>query len=61
VDPRASLDDVEKRKFLTLQGLEFKPLGRPAVANRYTDGAIPAPVDAFKYSLPLEDLEFSER
>jgi hypothetical protein len=23
VDPRAGLDDVEKRKFLPLQGLEF--------------------------------------
>jgi hypothetical protein len=30
VDPRASLDDVEKRKFLTLPGLELQPLGRPA-------------------------------
>jgi hypothetical protein len=30
VDPRASLDDVEKRKFLTLSGLELRPLGRPA-------------------------------
>jgi hypothetical protein len=30
VDPRASLDDVEKRKFLTLPGLELRPLGRPA-------------------------------
>jgi hypothetical protein len=28
--PRAGLDDVEKRKFLTLQGLEFRPLSRPA-------------------------------
>jgi hypothetical protein len=26
VDPRASLDDMEKRKFLTLPGLEFRPL-----------------------------------
>jgi hypothetical protein len=26
----ASLDDVEKRKFLTLPGLELRPLGRPA-------------------------------
>jgi hypothetical protein len=24
------VDDVEKRKFLTLQGLELRPLGRPA-------------------------------
>jgi hypothetical protein len=30
VDPRADLDDVEKRKFLTEPGLEFRPLGRPA-------------------------------
>jgi hypothetical protein len=29
VDPRAGLDDVEKRKFLTLSGLELQPLGRP--------------------------------
>jgi hypothetical protein len=30
VDPRAGLDDVEKRNFLTLPGLELRPLGRPA-------------------------------
>jgi hypothetical protein len=30
VDPRAGVDEVEKRKFLTLPGLEFRPLGRPA-------------------------------
>jgi hypothetical protein len=30
VDLRASLDDLEKRKFLTLPGLELRPLGRPA-------------------------------
>jgi hypothetical protein len=30
VGPRADLDDVEKRKFLTLPGLELLPLGRPA-------------------------------
>jgi hypothetical protein len=29
VDPRAGLDDVEKRKLLTLPGLELRPLGRP--------------------------------
>jgi hypothetical protein len=32
VDPRASLDDVEKRKFLTLLGPELDPL---AVACRF--------------------------
>jgi hypothetical protein len=30
VGPRASVDDVEKRKFLTLPGLELVPLCRPA-------------------------------
>jgi hypothetical protein len=30
VGPRASLDDVEKRKFLTLPGLELRALGHPA-------------------------------
>jgi hypothetical protein len=29
VDPRAGLDSAEKRKFLTLPGLELRPLGRP--------------------------------
>jgi hypothetical protein len=27
---RAGLEDVDKRKFLTLQGFEIRPLGRPA-------------------------------
>jgi hypothetical protein len=30
VDPGAGLDDLEKRKLLTLPGLEPRPLGRPA-------------------------------
>jgi hypothetical protein len=30
MNPRAGLDDVEKRKFLTLPGLELSFLGRPA-------------------------------
>jgi hypothetical protein len=30
VDLRAGLDDLEKRKFLTLPGLELQPLDRPA-------------------------------
>jgi hypothetical protein len=30
MDPRASLDDAEKRKFFTLPGLELQPLDRPA-------------------------------
>jgi hypothetical protein len=30
VNLRPGLDDLEKRKFLTLPGLELRPLGRPA-------------------------------
>jgi hypothetical protein len=30
VGPRAGLDDVKKKKFLTLPGFELRPLGRPA-------------------------------
>jgi hypothetical protein len=29
VDPKAGLDDVEKRTFLTPLGLELRPLGHP--------------------------------
>jgi hypothetical protein len=28
--PHSGLDDLEKRIFLTLSGLELRPLGRPA-------------------------------
>jgi hypothetical protein len=45
VDPRAGLDVLEMRKFLTLPGLELRPISRPQpVANRYTDCAITAPI-----------------
>jgi hypothetical protein len=30
VDPRAGVEDAEKRKFLTIPGLELRLLGRPA-------------------------------
>jgi hypothetical protein len=30
VDSRVGLDDAEKRKFLTLPGIELRPLCRPA-------------------------------
>jgi hypothetical protein len=30
VGPTAGMDDVEKRKFLILPGLELRPLSRPA-------------------------------
>jgi hypothetical protein len=42
VNPRACLDDMEERKFLTPPGLELRPLGRQPAAIRYTDYAIPA-------------------
>jgi hypothetical protein len=41
VGPRAGLDYVEKRKFLTLLGLELRPSVVQPVASRYTDWAIP--------------------
>jgi hypothetical protein len=34
VDPRAGLDDVEKKKFLTLPGFELRPLSRPGISDR---------------------------
>jgi hypothetical protein len=40
VDPRAGMDDVKKRKFLTLLEHELRSLGCPAC--RCTDYAIPA-------------------
>jgi hypothetical protein len=33
MDPKAGLDDVEKRKFLNLPGLELRPLGDSARSN----------------------------
>jgi hypothetical protein len=44
VGPRASLKDVEKRKFMTLPGLDLQPL-----ASRYTDYAIRRYVEQEKY------------
>jgi hypothetical protein len=38
---RADLDDMEKRKFLTLPGLN-SPLNVQLIASHYTNRAIPA-------------------
>jgi hypothetical protein len=43
VDLRAGLDDVEKRKFLTLPGLERDHSVAQPVASSYTGYAVPAP------------------
>jgi hypothetical protein len=40
VDARTGLDDVEKRKFLTLPRLELEPSVVQPVASRYTENAI---------------------
>jgi hypothetical protein len=40
VGHRAGLDNVEKRKFLTLPGLELRPLGRPALSQSLYQHAI---------------------
>jgi hypothetical protein len=42
VGPRTGLDDMKKRKFLTLSGFELRPVVQP-VASRYTNCTIPAP------------------
>jgi hypothetical protein len=52
VGPRAGLDDMEKRKFLTLPGLELGPSVVQSVASHYTYCAIPAP--EFIYILIIE-------
>jgi hypothetical protein len=46
MDPRAGLDDLEKRKFLTLPGLELRTLSRPARSRslyrlRYPRSSLP--------------------
>jgi hypothetical protein len=49
VDPRASLDYVEKRKLLPSQGSELVTLGRPPRSRNYTDYAIVAPLTVRAY------------
>jgi hypothetical protein len=51
VDPRASLDNLEKRKFLTLPGLELRPLGRPARSQSLYRLRYPGSQDNIKMDL----------
>jgi hypothetical protein len=41
-NPRACLDDVQKRNFWTIPGLEIRPSVVQSVVSCYTDCAIPA-------------------
>jgi hypothetical protein len=43
MEPRAGLDDLDKRKFLIITGLELRAVVQP-VASRCTDYATPAPI-----------------
>jgi hypothetical protein len=42
MDTRADPDDIEKRKFFTLPGLELRPPGHPARSQPLYHYAIPA-------------------
>jgi hypothetical protein len=46
---RAGLDDLEKRTFSTLPGLDSDPSVIQPIASRYTDYAIPAPILTLVY------------
>jgi hypothetical protein len=64
VGPRTGLDDVEKRKFLTLPGLELRPLCRPARSQSLYRLRYPAPyMDSRSYNLtdrPTMDIRYLE-
>jgi hypothetical protein len=59
VDPRAGLDDLEKRKFLTLPGLELRPLGRPTLPVDIGEYSVSSPYccGREKISRPLPGIE----
>jgi hypothetical protein len=55
VGPRAGLDDVEKRKFLTLLGLKLNPSVIQPIAKHYTDCAILVPRGGGSYPNPVQN------
>jgi hypothetical protein len=59
MDPRAGLDDVENRTFLTLTGLELRPLRRPARNQSLCRLRIPESI-SHTHSSHLEDMVILE-
>jgi hypothetical protein len=60
VDPRAGPDEVQKREFLTLPGLEIRPLGRPDRSQSLYRLRDPGSLDGVgkrKISCPCQKLE----
>jgi hypothetical protein len=55
VDPRAGLDDVEKRKFLILLGLELRLLGSQSLYRLSYPGSCGNIIDLCK--LPSKEIE----
>jgi hypothetical protein len=53
IGPGAGLHDVEKRKFLTLPGLELRPLGRPARSQSLYRLRLSGSLDFHRESLNL--------
>jgi hypothetical protein len=53
VGPTAGLDDVEKKKFLTLPRLELRPLARPACSQSLYRLSYPGP----RSELILKEIE----
>jgi hypothetical protein len=53
VGPRTGLDDVEKRKFLILPGLELRPLGRPARSHSLYRPRYPCSLQNFVNSIKI--------
>jgi hypothetical protein len=60
VDSRAGLEDVEKRKFLTLPGLELRPLGRPPRSQLLYRLSYPGSYEYIRMRLRM-DLRNSEK
>jgi hypothetical protein len=54
VDPRAGLDDVERRKILPIPGSELQPLGRPARSQSLYRLGCPIYILSVSYFDPTE-------